>query len=69
MAGSMMQSAAILWDFPVPIEPSRRGLALGMVGLVRVVPIVSFLADRRICRINRAAMAKKCTRSCQSGTS
>ena len=42
MAGSMMQSAAILWHVSVLVEPSRRGLALGMVGLVRVVPITAF---------------------------
>jgi hypothetical protein len=42
MAGSMMQSAAILWHVSVLVDPSRRGLALGMVGLVRVVPIIVF---------------------------
>ena len=40
MAGSMMQSAAILWHVSLLVPPERRGLALGMVGLVRVVPIV-----------------------------
>jgi MFS family permease len=42
MAGSMMQSAAILWHVSLLVEPGQRGLALGMVGLVRVVPIVAF---------------------------
>jgi MFS family permease len=42
MAGSMMQSAAILWHVSLLVPPERRGLALGMVGLVRVVPIVTF---------------------------
>src|SRR5499426_4579918 len=42
MAGSMMQSAAILWHVSVLVEPRQRGLALGLVGLVRVVPIVTF---------------------------
>ena len=42
MAGSMMQSAAILWHVSLLVEPGKRGLALGMVGLVRVVPIVTF---------------------------
>src|SRR5262245_34479637 len=42
MAGSMMQSAAILWHVSVLVEPSRRGLALGLVGLVRAVPIIAF---------------------------
>ena len=40
MAGSMMQSAAILWHVSLLVPPSQRGLALGMVGLVRVVPII-----------------------------
>ncbi|HZM92556.1 MAG TPA: MFS transporter [Vicinamibacterales bacterium] len=42
MAGSMMQSAAILWHVSVLVDPAQRGLALGFVGLVRVVPIVVF---------------------------
>ena len=40
MAGSMMQSAAILWHVSLLVPPSHRGMALGMVGLVRVVPII-----------------------------
>ena len=42
MAGSMMQSAAILWHVSILVDPGQRGLALGLVGLVRVVPIVVF---------------------------
>jgi MFS family permease len=42
MAGSMMQTAAILWHVSTIVPPAQRGLALGMVGLVRVVPIVAF---------------------------
>ncbi len=42
MAGSVMQTAAILWHVSVLVAPAQRGLALGMVGLVRVVPIVAF---------------------------
>jgi MFS family permease len=42
MAGSMMQSAAILWHVSLLVPPHQRGLALGMVGLVRVVPIIGF---------------------------
>jgi MFS family permease len=42
MAGSMMQNAAILWHISLLVPPERRGLALGMVGLVRIVPIVAF---------------------------
>jgi MFS family permease len=40
MAGSMMQSAAILWHVSLLVPADRRGLALGMVGLVRILPIV-----------------------------
>jgi MFS family permease len=42
MAGSQMQTAAILWHVSILVRPEQRGLALGMVGLVRVVPIVVF---------------------------
>src|SRR5258706_5836395 len=42
MAGSMMQSAAILWHVSLMVAPAQRGLALGLVGLVRVVPIIAF---------------------------
>lgn len=41
MSGSMMQTAAILWHVSLLVPPERRGLALGLVGLVRLVPIVS----------------------------
>ena len=40
--GSFMQQAAILWHVSLLVPPDRKGLALGMVGLVRVVPIVLF---------------------------
>ncbi len=42
MAGSMMQSAAILWHVSLLVPEHQRGLALGMVGLVRVLPIIAF---------------------------
>jgi MFS family permease len=38
----MMQTAAILWHVSLLVSPDRKGLALGLVGLVRVVPIVAF---------------------------
>ncbi len=41
-AGSFMQKAAILWHVSLLVPPERKGLALGMVGLVRVVPIILF---------------------------
>ena len=40
-SGSIMQTAAILWHVSL-LVPGARGLALGLVGLVRVVPIVVF---------------------------
>src|SRR6188474_3192306 len=42
MSGSMMQSAALLWHVSLLVPPEQRGLALGLVGLVRVLPIVGF---------------------------
>lgn len=42
MAGSMMQNAALLWHVSLLAPPHQRGLALGMVGLVRVLPIIGF---------------------------
>ena len=42
MTGSMMQNAALLWHVSLLVPPDRKGLALGLVGLVRVVPVVVF---------------------------
>jgi MFS family permease len=42
MTGSMMQNAALLWHVSLLVPPERKALALGLVGLVRVVPIVVF---------------------------
>ena len=36
----MMQNAALLWHVSLLVAPGRKALALGLVGLVRVVPIV-----------------------------
>jgi MFS family permease len=41
-SGSMMQNAALLWHVSLLVPPERKGLALGLVGLVRVVPIIVF---------------------------
>jgi MFS family permease len=41
-AGSMMQNAALLWHVSLLVSPERKGLALGLVGLVRVLPIIVF---------------------------
>ena len=67
MAGSMMQSAAILWQVSLLVPPSHRGLALGMVGAVRLVPIVVFsmvsgvaadaLDRRRLMLVTQTGMA------------
>src|SRR5262249_33113189 len=37
-----MQQAAILWHVSLLASPGHKGLALGLVGLVRVVPIICF---------------------------
>ena len=41
-AGSFMQQAALLWHVSLLVPSGRKGLALGLVGLVRFVPIVTF---------------------------
>jgi MFS family permease len=66
-SGSMMQMAAILWHVSLLVAPGRRALALGMVGLVRLLPIVFFsigagaVADawdrRRIMLVTQSAAA------------
>src|SRR3954462_8683562 len=38
----MMQNAALLWHVSLLVSPGRKGLALGMVGLVRVIPVTVF---------------------------
>ena len=40
MCGSMMQNVAILWHISLLAAPGQKGLALGLVGLVRVLPII-----------------------------
>ena len=40
--GSYMQNAALLWHVSLLAPPDSKALALGMVGLVRVVPIITF---------------------------
>jgi MFS family permease len=67
MAGSMMQNAAILWHVSLLVPPAQRGVALGMVGLVKIVPIVGFslvcgvVADatdrRRLMLVTQSGMA------------
>ncbi len=41
-SGTLMQNAAILWHVSLLVPDDRKGLALGLVGLVRVIPIVIF---------------------------
>jgi MFS family permease len=65
-SGSMMQTAAILWHVSLLVPAERRALALGLVGLVRLLPIVLFsiaagtVADawdrRRVMLVTQAAM-------------
>ena len=40
--GSFMQNAALLWHVSLLVSPEQKGLALGFVGLARVVPVVVF---------------------------
>jgi MFS family permease len=40
MSGSTMRQAAILWHVSLLVSPGQKAIALGGVGLVRVVPIV-----------------------------
>jgi MFS family permease len=66
-SGSNMQMAALLWHVSLLVAPGRRPIALGMVGLVRLLPIVFFsiaggtLADasdrRRVMLITQTGMA------------
>ena len=66
-SGSMMQMAAVLWHVSLLAPPGRKGIALGLVGLVRVVPIVVFslisgvVADaldrRKLMMVTQSAMA------------
>lgn len=67
VSGTMMQTAAILWHVSLLVAPDHKGLALGMVGLVKVVPIVAFslfsgvVADvldrRRLMLVTQTVMA------------
>lgn len=41
-SGSTMQNAAILWHVALLVPDNQKGLALGLVGLVRVLPIIVF---------------------------
>jgi MFS family permease len=41
-SGTFMQSAAVLWHVSVLVPADRRAIALGLVGLVRIVPVILF---------------------------
>jgi MFS family permease len=66
-SGSQMQNAAILWHVSLLAPPGKKGLMLGLVGLVKVLPIVGFsilsgvVADavdrRKLMLVTQAAMA------------
>ena len=40
--GTMMRNAALLWHVSLLVPADKKALALGVVGLVRVVPIIGF---------------------------
>lgn len=66
-SGTMMQNAALLWHVSLLVPPDQKGLALGMVGAARFLPIVVFslvsgaVADavdrRRLMIVTQTAMA------------
>ena len=41
-SGTFMQSAAVLWHVSVLVPAGRRAIALGLVGLVRILPVILF---------------------------
>src|SRR5437016_7235095 len=41
-SGSLMQNTAILWHVSLLVPENQKGIALGLVGLVRLFPIVGF---------------------------
>ncbi len=41
-SGSLMQNAALLWHVSLLVGPDDKAMALGVVGLTRVVPVVVF---------------------------
>jgi MFS family permease len=41
-SGTFMQSAAVLWHVSVLVPADRRAIALGLVGLVRILPVILF---------------------------
>jgi MFS family permease len=41
-SGTNMQNTALLWHVSLLVSPERKALALGLVGLVRVAPVVVF---------------------------
>ena len=65
--GTFMQTAAILWHVSLLAADDRRALALGLVGLVRVVPVIVFsllsgvaadaLDRRRLMLVTQSTMA------------
>jgi MFS family permease len=40
--GSMMQNAALLWHVSLLVPPDQKAMALGYVGLARLVPVILF---------------------------
>ncbi|HEY3381732.1 MAG TPA: MFS transporter [Vicinamibacterales bacterium] len=40
VSGTMMQTAALLWHVSLLVRPEHKGIALGLVGLVRILPVI-----------------------------
>jgi MFS family permease len=67
LIGTMMQNAAVLWHVSLLADPGEKALALGFVGLARVIPILALalvggvVADafdrRKLMIVTQAAMA------------
>ena len=41
-SGTFMQTAAVLWHVSMLVPADQRAIALGLVGLVRIFPVVLF---------------------------
>jgi len=66
-SGTFMQSAAVLWHVSMLVPPNKRAIALGLVGLVRIFPVILFsmisgvaadaLNRRRLMLVTQSLMA------------
>ena len=58
-SGSMMQNAAILWQVSLLVPENQKAIALGLVGVVRVVPISPSQKLRQVSERLHAASASE----------